>query len=353
MSIPQITPAQLIDIIPHYHTANIPIFLWGSPGIGKSSIIHQYAKNIDAVVVDVRLSQFDPVDLRGLPSPSPSGDATRWMAPAILPFTNNPNFPHNQPIILFLDEIAQASPAVQSAAFQLVLDRRVGEHTLMPSVYIIAASNRSGDRAGISRLATPLLNRFAHIEVAVDFDAWKAWAIHAGVHPLVVGFLSQRPSLLDRFEDALKSGAQAFPTPRSWEFLSKLLSALPDLPTTPTHTLSTLSSSAVGAATAAEFTAFVENAHILPTWEEITSSPTKAKVPSNDQPDALYAVASLLTVRVDEATADAVAEYAGRLPAEFQTLVASDLARSKPHLATRNQKLKALIVSAWRQTVTE
>lgn len=349
MSIPTITPSQLVELVKTYHRAQIPLFLWGSPGVGKSSLIHQYAQNIDALVVDIRLSQFDPVDLRGLPSPE--GDSARWLAPAILPFTNNPNFPTDRPIILFLDELAQASPAVQSAAFQLVLDRRVSEHTLMPNVYIIAASNRSGDRAGTNRLATPLLNRFAHIEVVSDFEAWKQWAISNNIHPLVVGFLSQRPALLDQFETALKSGAQAFPTPRSWHFLSSLLHTLPDVTTTPTHIISTVAASAVGAAVAAEFVAFVENAHILPSWEEITTAPQKAKIP--DQPDALYAVASLLVVRVDEATASAVAEYAGRLPMEFQTLVASDLARSKPALATKNPKIKQLIVAAWRETVAE
>lgn len=351
MSIPTLTPSQLPELLKTYHKAQIPLFLWGSPGVGKSSIVHQYAKNVDALVVDVRLSQFDPVDLRGLPSPS--GDATRWLAPAILPFVGNPNFPVDRPILLFLDELAQASPAVQAAAFQLVLDRRVGEHALLPNTYVIAASNRSTDRAGVNRLSTPLLNRFTHVWIVTDFDAWKQWAIQAGIHPLIVGFLSQRPALLDQFETALKAGAQAFPTPRSWEFLSHLLSTLPDIPTTPTHVISTLTASAVGAATAAEFVAFVENAHILPLWEEIVSSPTKAKIPNHDQPDALYAVSSLLVVRVDESTADAVAEYASRLPAEFQTLVASDIARSKPQIATKSPKLKALIVSAWRETVAE
>ena len=349
MSIPTTTPTQLIALLPTFHQAQIPLFLWGSPGIGKSSIIHQYAKNIDAVMVDVRLSQFDPVDLRGLPSPS--GDSTRWLAPAILPFVGNPNFPTDRPIILFLDELAQASPAVQAAAFQLVLDRRVGEHVLLQNTYIIAASNRASDRAGTNRLSTPLLNRFVHLEVVSDFDAWKQWALSNNIHPLIIGFLSQRPALLDQFETALKSGAQAFPTPRSWHFLSSLLHTIPNLPTTPTHVISTLAASAVGAAVAAEFVAFVENANILPTWEEIVATPQKAKIP--DRPDALYAVASLLVVRVDESTADAVAEYASRLPAEFQTLVASDLARSKPQLVTRNPKLKALIVSAWKETVAE
>ena len=130
--IPTLTPSQLIDLLPTYHRAQIPLCLWGSPGIGKSSIVHQYAKNTNAVMVDVRLSQFDPVDLRGLPSPS--GDTTRWLAPAVFPFVGNPNFPTDRPIILFLDELAQASPAVQAAAFQLVLDRRVGEHTLIPPI---------------------------------------------------------------------------------------------------------------------------------------------------------------------------------------------------------------------------
>lgn len=350
MSIPTLTPSQLVGLIPTFHKAQIPLFLWGSPGVGKSSIVHQYAKTIDAVMVDVRLSQFDPVDLRGLPSPE--GGATRWLAPAVLPFTNNPNFPTDRPILLFLDELAHASPAVQSAAFQLVLDRRVGEHVLLPNTYIIAASNRSSDRAGINRLSTPLLNRFAHLEIISDFDAWKQWAVNERIHPLVVGFLSQRPALLDRFDDALKSGAQAFPTPRSWHFLSQLISTL-DVATTPTHILSTVAASAVGTAVAAEFVSFIENANILPTWEEITTAPQKAKIPNPDQPDALYAVSSLLVVRVDESTADAVAEYASRLPAEFQTLVASDLARSKPALAVRNPKIKQLIVAAWRETVAE
>ena len=351
MAIPTVTPNQLATLIPTFHRAQIPLFLWGSPGIGKSAVVHQYAQTIDAVMVDVRLSQFDPVDLRGLPSPS--GDSTRWLAPAVLPFVGNPQFPTDRPIILFLDELAQASPAVQAAAFQLVLDRRVGEHTLMPNTFIIAASNRLGDRAGTNRLSTPLLNRFVHVEVVSDFDAWKQWALSNNIHPLIIGFLSQRPVLVDQFETTLKSGQAAFPTPRSWHFLSSLLHSLPDIATTPTHILSTIAASAVGVPTAVEFVAFAENAHILPTWEEITSSPTKAKIPNHDQPDALYAVSSLLVVRVDESTADAVAEYASRLPAEFQTLVASDIARSKPALATKNQKMKALIVSAWRETVAE
>lgn len=346
-----VTPIQLIDLLPHFHSANIPLFLWGSPGIGKSSIVHTYARNIDALVVDVRLSQFDPVDLRGLPSLS--GDTTRWMAPAVLPFEASPDFPDDRPILLFLDELAQAAPAVQSAAFQLVLDRRVGEHTLRSNVYIIAASNRSTDRAGTNRLATPLLNRFAHLQVVSDFETWKMWAVDAGIHPLVIGFLLQRPALLDQFELALKNGAQSFATPRSWHFLSSLLHSLSDISSTPTHTLATFAASTVGTAVAAEFVAFVENAFTLPTWEEIISSPTTAKVPDTTTPDAFYAVSSLLIVWIDEATASAVAEYASRLPAEFRTLIAADLARSKPSLATKNPQIKQLIVTAWRETVTE
>ena len=144
-------------------------FIWGSPGVGKSSIIGQLARSLNLALRDIRALLLDPVDLRGLPYVADG--RSKWATPEFLP--------QEGAGILLLDELNSAPAMVQAAFYQLILDRRLGEYTLPDGWVIIAAGNRDGDRAHTTRMPTPLRNRFVHLEFEVDAQEWSEWAISA------------------------------------------------------------------------------------------------------------------------------------------------------------------------------
>ena len=167
-----------------------PVMFWGPPGVGKSEGVRQCCEEAGGHLVDIRLSQYDSVDLRGIPSPE--AGFTIWNAPSTLPFKGNPGFPDDRPIFLFLDEINSAAPAVAAVAYQLINDRAVGEHELMDNVVVIAAGNRDGDKGVTNRMPAPLANRFTHAEIDVDTDAWCYWAQNKGLSPMGLAFIQFR-----------------------------------------------------------------------------------------------------------------------------------------------------------------
>jgi len=194
----------------------IPIFLHGAPGIGKSDIIRQIGKNTKREVIDIRLALLNPVDLRGIPVAKDG--VTDWWAPGFLPKDSKST------AILFLDEFSCAPQAVQNAALQLILDRKLGEYVLPDGVDIVAAGNRAIDKAVVYELSAPLRNRFCHLTVETDFDSWKPWALENGIHHLVMGFLAFKPEVLFQFE--AKKFKDNFPTPRSWARVSGIINTI-------------------------------------------------------------------------------------------------------------------------------
>ena len=190
------------------------LFIWGPPGVGKSALVKQIAKEKELELRDIRLPLIDPVDLRGLPIIDKEAKQAVWLPPDFLPDKDAP------PGILFLDEINAAPPSVQASAYQLVLDRCVGNYKLPEGWAIIAAGNRTTDRSVAYRLPTALANRFTHLEVRVDFEEWSRWAIEKNIDPYIISFLLFNSQLLLAFDP--KSNKTAFATPRSWEFASKL-----------------------------------------------------------------------------------------------------------------------------------
>jgi len=171
--------------------ARRPVFIWGGPGVGKSSVVKQLAATLNVPLQDVRALLLDPVDLRGLPFLGSDG-RSKWATPEFLPQNGNG--------ILFLDELNVAPAMVQASCYQLVLDRKLGEYTLPDGWAIIAAGNRDSDRAVTTRMPTPLRNRFVHLEFEVDVQEWSEWAIRAGIRPEVIAFLRFRPELLSAFD---------------------------------------------------------------------------------------------------------------------------------------------------------
>ena len=193
------------------HKLKLAVMLWGAPGIGKSSVVQQVAQAHDLELIDLRLSQLAPTDLRGLPVPE--NGLAKWFPPEFLPREGKG--------ILFLDELNLAPPAIQGIAQQLVLDRKVGSYAVPPNWFIWAAGNRREDAAAVAEMPAPLANRFAHLEVSADLASLTAYALGAGWHSDIIGFLNFMPSMLH----ALDKKAHAWPSPRSWDMAGQLMSA--------------------------------------------------------------------------------------------------------------------------------
>jgi hypothetical protein len=287
-----------------------PVFLWGGPGCGKSSVVRQLAAILDIPLQDVRVLLLDPVDLRGLPFLGKDG-RSQWATPDFLP--------KDGAGILFLDELNAAPAMVQASCYQLVLDRKLGEYTLPDGWAIVAAGNRDSDRAVTTRMPTPLRNRFVHLDFEVDLQEWSEWAIQANIRPEVIAFLRFRQELLNAFD----RDANAFPSPRSWEFVSRILGAAPDQ-----SVEHELFAGAVGAGAATEFSAFLKTFRELPNIDAILMNPLKEPVPENAA--AQYAVASALAHCASDTNFDRICTYLARMPTEFSVLCVRDASLREP-----------------------
>ena len=253
-----------------------PVFLWGPPGIGKSDIVKQIGEDAGREVIDVRLALWEPTDIKGIPYYNAEQGKMVWAPPAELP--TNPE----STAIIFLDELNSAPPAVQAAAYQLILNRRVGTYELPKGVDVVAAGNREGDRGVTYRMPAPLANRFVHLEMKVDFDDFQEWAVMNAVHPEVVGYVGFAKQDLYDFDP--KSASKAFATPRSWVFVSDLLND-DDIDN---ETLTNLVAGAVGDGLATKFMAHRKIAGRLPKAEDILDG--KVKDLSIKEVSAMYSL---------------------------------------------------------------
>jgi hypothetical protein len=306
-------PKDLAETISALLPTRRPLFIWGPPGIGKSDLVHQAAKANDMDVIDLRAVLLDPIDLRGLPHISKDKRAV-WCPPAFLPLKGAMN---GRKGIIFADELPQAAPLVQAAFLQGILDHRIGETQLDEGWQWIAAGNRTEDRAGSHRIITPLLNRFGHLDLDVDNAQWQEWAAKNGVASEVRSFLNFRPALLHHFDPARNE--RAFPTPRSWAFVSGVLKHTPD------RLLIQVVSGFVGPGPAAEFVAFIRTYQNLPDIDALLKNPTGFTVPTD--PSVLYAFSGALAERAKGAspkTMTAMHAIVDRLPDEYSILTIRD-----------------------------
>jgi hypothetical protein len=297
-------PSRLEAVLQHLVKLRWPAFVWGPPGIGKSSVVRKVAAAEQLALRDVRASLLDPTDLRGIPTVD-QGRAV-WCPPAFLPREDEPAG------ILFLDEINAAPPLVQAALYQLVLDRQIGEYRLPEGWRIIAAGNRQEDRAVVFRLSSALANRFVHLNFDIDFEDWRRWAAGQRVHPWVVGLLALRPELLS----TPPADAPAYATPRSWEMLSDVL-----LATGSVEDCADILPGIVGEGAAAEFLGFARQSLREEDFLAIVESPADAKLPTGL--GEVYALTAWLSYRAaDRQTRRAAAVLLNRLEPEFAVVLA-------------------------------
>jgi len=269
-----------------------PIFLWGPPGIGKSDIVSQICDTFsNSHLIDIRLSLWEPTDIKGIPYFDSNSGTMVWGAPSELPSEEfAAQFDY---IVLFLDEMNSAAPSVQAAAYQLILNRRVGTYKLPDNVMIVAAGNREADKGVTYRMPAPLANRFIHLELAVNFDDWFQWSVTNNINTDVVGYLTFAKKDLYDFDP--KSLSRSFATPRSWSFVSELLDD--DLDET---TTTDLVAGAVGEGLAVKFMAHRKVAGMMPNPSDILSG--KVKEMKSKEISAMYSLTVSLCYELKEAS---------------------------------------------------
>jgi hypothetical protein len=243
-----------------------PLFLWGPPGIGKSELVEGIANDLGGLMIDLRLGQMEPTDIRGIPFYNKDIGKMDWAPPVELP--DEETAAQYPIVVLFLDELNSAPPSVQSAAYQLILNRRIGKYKLPDNVVMVAAGNRESDKGVTYRMPTPLANRFIHQEMKVDFASWQEWAVNNRIHKDVVGYLSFAKQ--DLYDFDAKSASRAFATPRSWTFVSQLLDDNSDDDTT-----MNLIAGTVGEGLAVKFMAHKKVAGKMPNPADILSGKVK------------------------------------------------------------------------------
>ena len=195
-------------------------------------------------------------------------------------------------IVLFLDEMNSAAPSVQAAAYQLILNRKVGTYTLPDNVLIVAAGNREADKGVVYRMPAPLANRFIHLEMKPEFDDWLEWAVNNNIPKDVVGYLTF--SKKDLYDFDPKSPSRSFATPRSWSFVSELLSDDLD-----ENTVTDLVSGAVGEGLAVKFNGPRKVASELPNPSEILDG--KITEMKSKEISAMYSLTVSLCYELKEA----------------------------------------------------
>ncbi|MCQ2458690.1 MAG: MoxR family ATPase [Clostridia bacterium] len=206
------------------HNIRHAILGLGAPGVGKSQLIRQIGRKYGYKVIDVRLAQMSEVEIAGLIYPNETRTKTIWLSPEILPDEKR----DGPKTILLLDEITSCTKRVQVAAYQLILDRRIGQYELPEGCFVIALGNREDDDGVYIRLAGPLADRFEIHYLEADFNDWKNdFAIPHGVNQLVIDYLTLQPSSLHT--QAVDGENMVFATPRSWVCVSDILNIDPDV----------------------------------------------------------------------------------------------------------------------------
>ncbi|MCC6535790.1 MAG: AAA family ATPase [Burkholderiales bacterium] len=319
-----------------------PVMVWGPPGVGKSRIVAEIALRHGVALIDLRLSQMEPTDLRGIPFRV--GERVEWSVPSMLPDAER----HGERGILFLDEITSAPPTVTAAAYQLILDRRLGEYAIPPAWAIFSAGNRYGDRGVTYVMPSPLANRFTHYEIEPHLDDWVAWANAAALDWRIVAFLRFRPELLFEFDPA--RNPVAFPSPRSWEYAHRALAKFEGEGVLLLEALQ----ACVGLGCGVEFMAFLDHMQEMPDVDAIARGDSFA-VPA--RLDIQYGVAAALVRRARAAAGGAQAQammrnilrYAREFPQrEMGVMLVTDMHR------TLGQPLYALPeFQDWAQSVSD
>jgi hypothetical protein len=307
-----------------------PLMLWGPPGVGKSAVFAQVSEELGIEFLDVRLAQREPVDIRGLPVPKEDG--VHWLTAA--------EWPRSGRGIILFDELTSADRSLQVAAYEFILDRRLGDLYRVPDGwYLCGAGNRSEDRAVTSTLSSALANRFCHLEVEAELEDWVSWARTARIHPDVIAFLRFEPRLLFQLTGDTQKG---WPSPRSWERVSLEVEHAVRLGLDEAS-LALIVQGLVGPAAATEFLAFRSWSSELPAVRAMMTGQLPISIPKRaDQRYALACAAAHHASREPELLGGLL-ELSGAMTSDFALMCVLDYlgADGERSVARRMKELSA------------
>ena len=312
-------------LIANFVKANIPVNLLGSPGVGKSDVIKQVAEQLNLKVIDFRLSTADPTDLSGIPFIKDGRSA--YMPNEAFPLATDKIPAGYNGWLLFLDEITNAPMAVQAAAYQLVLDRQVGQHPIHDAVRIVSAGNMIDDGAAVTgEMSTALKSRLSHINVEVSVEAWMEWALAKNIHHSITSFIKFKPTMLYQFTP--NSADDTFPCPRTWGMVNSIINTVG----MNDKSLLALVSATISDGAAHEYVNFCKNFVNLPTYEDIIKDPLKVDVPK--EMSTLYALSGSIGAQVKADSIKEVMTFIERMPKEFQLRTFTDFTKRDRMLVT-------------------
>lgn len=320
------------EMVKQILSVNLVPFLQGSPGIGKSAVIKEVAKEAKLKVIDLRLSQCEPTDLLGLPVLS--GDKAKYKAFDTFPLEKDKVPVGYKGWLLFLDELNSAPRSVQVAAYKIILDRMVGQEKLNNKVYIVAAGNLATDNAVVNSLSTALRSRLVNIECQVSVEEWLDWAVEQKFNPDILAYVSYKGTKgLYSFNP--EQNDQTFACPRTWEMMNKIMSKFkPD----------EKMCEAILGATGIEFSGIIKKINKLPKFEDIFKG--TAKVPE-DLGTRYFAMYHMCDAEKDKIKTkdqfNALMSYVNQYDKEFQFIWFKRAIKDFPQYSHEPSMMKAII----------
>lgn len=316
-------PSAIKKAIERAFAAGLVPFIKGSPGIGKSAIIRQIAKEAKLLVIDLRLGQCDPTDLLGFPNIE--NGRSVYHPPKDIPIVGDTIPEGYNGWLLFLDEMNTAPKAVQAAAYKL-LDGMVGQTKLHPQVYIAAAGNKDTDGAITTTMSSATLSRIVSMELEVNFDDWSVWAIAEKIDHRILSFLNFKKELFHKFDP--KNLRETFPCPRTWDFTNRAINGLEVDIKTDLGLLSGI----IGRGAAREFIEYCAIYGDVSSIEEILANPEGIVI--KDRPDIKFAYAGYAASSITVENAPQLMKFINRLPVEFQIVALSNAFKAKPMISS-------------------
>lgn len=322
----QVKPSQATDMIATYIRAQVVPMIHGSPGIGKSQIVHQIADQYGLQLIDLRLSQCDPTDLAGFPQIDQARQKAGYLPMDTFPLEGEAPAPGYNGWLLFFDEANSAPKAVQAAAYKIILDRKIGQTKLHKNCAMVAAGNLESDGAIVEEMSTALQSRMAHLELAVDSKEWVEWAQNKGLNHRITDYIQFKPGNVYTFKP--DHTERTYACPRTWEFADRVMKTAGDA----NPLMVQLLTGVVGEGIAREFSTFCKVYDKLPKPAQLMSNPEGIEVPK--EPSILYALTGTISHNATADNLSSLMKFVRRLPAEFQVVTLRDtIRRNKPLLA--------------------